>query len=175
MKTIDRARRAPDMGHSGERLVEDRKFKPKEREQAGTRICQRCGAVGLQKHWFADKRMADKLAIDPLVHYVVCPGCKRIENKVYEGEVHLESPLLMKNKEMVYGTIYHTAARAFHDNPLARVAHIQEKDDQIYMLTTTKSLAERLGKAIHRAFKGELKIKPSPGEQYVIVRWFRQE
>lgn len=174
MTAIDRAKQKPEIGNNEERLGRDTHEKAQPREQAGTRICLRCGALGMHKHWFADKNMAEQVAADPLVHYVVCPGCKRTEDKLYEGEVLLQSPLILENREMVFGTIYHTAAKAFHDNPLSRVAHIQESDDKIRILTTTKTLAVRLGKAIHRALKGDLEIKPSPGEQYVIVKWSRK-
>ena len=174
MTAINRAKKHPELGHNPERLTPDTHRANQLVEQAGTRICVRCGALGLHKHWFCDKGMAEKFAADPLVRYVICPGCKRTQDQHYEGEVMLESPLILQNKEMVFGTIYHTAARAFHDNPLARVAHIQESGDKIRMLTTTKSLAIRLGKAIHKSLKGTLKIKPSPGEQYVIVDWKRK-
>jgi hypothetical protein len=163
----------PNVGFNEERLSRDTQVKPLAKEQAGTRICIRCGALGMHKHWFVDKKMTEKVAADPLVRYVVCPGCRRTEDQVYEGQVLLDSPLILQNKEMVFGTIYHTAAKAYQENPLSRVAHIQESGNKIYMLTTTKTLAVRLGKAIHRALKGHLEIKPSPGEQYVIVNWLR--
>lgn len=175
MRTLDRAKRAPEIGHSSERLVEDRKMKPKFKVQAGTAICERCKAVGLDKHWFFDTKLAEHYAADPLVRMVVCPGCKRVEDKMYEGEVTLESPLLSENKEMVYGTIYHTAAKAFHDNPFARIAVIEDMGDKIRLVTTTRWLAQRLGKEFHKAFKGHLEIKPSPGEKFVIVKWHRHE
>ena len=171
--SIDRAKRAPEIGHSGERLIEDRRLKEKQRTQAGTAVCPRCGAIGIRKHWFAEPKMIERYASDPALRYALCPGCQRTEAKHYEGEVLLESQLLGENHEMVYGLIYHTAAKAFHDNPYSRIAVIQDDGDKIYMLTTTRTLAERLGKAFHRSFKGKLEIKPSPAEKYSIVQWRR--
>ena len=173
--TTDRAKRAPEIGHSGERLVEDRKLKEKHHTQAGTAVCTRCGSIGLRKHWFAEPKLIERYAADPTLRYALCPGCDRTEKKHYEGEVLLESPLLGENHEMVYGLIYHTAAKAYHDNPLSRIAVIQDEGNKIYMLTTSRTLAERLGKAFHRSFKGKLEIKPSPEEKYSIVHWRRNE
>ncbi|MBX9686728.1 MAG: hypothetical protein K2X27_08500 [Candidatus Obscuribacterales bacterium] len=175
MKTHDRAKAAPEIGHASERLIEDRRVKDKTKTQAGTAVCERCQAVGMHKHWFVDNALYESMAGNPLVRMVVCPGCKRIEKKVYEGEVLLDSPLLAENREMVYGTLYHAAAKAFLRNPLSRVALIEEEGEQIRIVTTTCTLAERLGKAIQKAFKGKLKIKPSKDEKFVFVKWQRRE
>ncbi len=173
MKTANRSKQRPEIGHSSERLYADAKMKPKFKTQAGVEICRECSAVGMRKHWFADSRMYQEFAADELVRYVLCPGCKRVESGILEGEVFLKSPLLAANQEMIYGTIYHTAAKAFHENPLSRIATLEDSGDQIHILTTTCSLAERIGKAINRALNGKLEIKPSKNEKFVIVRWNR--
>jgi NMD protein affecting ribosome stability and mRNA decay len=174
MKTKDRSKMSPEIGHSSERLFEDRHMKEKEKAQAGTAICTLCGAVGMHKHWFVDKRLAEQFAADPTVRFVNCPGCRRIANKVYEGEVLLKSSLLESNRNMIYGTLYHAAAQGFMRNPLSRIASVEDNGaDTIRILTTTCTLAERLGKAVNRAFKGDLKIKPWPDERFVSVRWER--
>lgn len=175
MKSSNRAKSKPEIGRSTERLVEDRHMKPKWKAQAGTAVCAICGAIGMQKHWFIDPKMHENLLNDPLVRYVHCPGCQRVKNKVYEGEVNLKSSLLVSNQEMVYGTLYKAAAKAYLHNPLSRIASIEEHGDSIRILTTTCTLAERLGKAIHRALKGQIEIKPSPGEKFVFVNWQRSQ
>jgi NMD protein affecting ribosome stability and mRNA decay len=175
MRTYDRAKAAPEIGHSTERLVEDKRLKQKTKTQAGTAICDRCRAVGMHKHWFVDHSLSERLAADPLVRFVVCPGCKRIEDRMYEGEVTLDSPLLIANKEMIYGTLYHEAMKGFIRNPLSRIALIEDRGDMIRIVTTTCTLAGRLGKAIHKALKGKIEIKPSPGERFVFVKWYRHD
>lgn len=173
MKTLDKAKKRPEIGNNEQRLFEDEHFKDKHQTMAGTSICKTCSAIGMHKHWFVDKKLLDQALIDPLSNYVICPGCKRIEDHVFEGEVVLRSPLLAQHREMVYGTIYHTAAKAFHENPLSRLATIEESEEQIRILTTTRTLAERIGKAINGALKGHLQIKPSPREKFVSVHWVR--
>jgi NMD protein affecting ribosome stability and mRNA decay len=173
MRTSYCANLAPEIGRSAERLKEDHRITAKSKTQAGTALCDRCGAVGMHKSWISDRNLSEHFAADPLVRFVICPGCKRIEDKHYEGEVMLESPLLDSNKDMVYGTILHAEARAFLHNPLSRVAIIEDHGDKMRIVTTTCTLAERVGKAIHRALKGQIEIKPSPGEKFVLVKWSR--
>ena len=62
MATIDRAKQKPETGHSEERLKSASHVKATPLEQAGTRICDRCGAVGIHKHWFADRKLKETLA-----------------------------------------------------------------------------------------------------------------
>ncbi len=173
MTTKERAKNNPQIGHSTERLFEDKRMKPKTHAQAGTALCSSCGAVGMQKHWFIDTNLSAKCAIDPLVRRVTCPGCKRLEDKIYEGELTLESSMLNANREMIYGILFHSAAKGFLHNPLARIAILDDQIDKIRVVTTTCSLAERLGKAIHGSLKGKLEVKRSPGEKFVIVKWHR--
>ncbi len=173
MTTMQRAKRSPEIGHSTERLFEDNRMKQKHFAQAGTALCTACGAVGMQKHWFVDERLSAQCALDPLVRPTICPGCDRLKEKLYEGELILESELLSDNREMVYGTIFHAAAKGFLHNPLSRIAIFEDDGNRIRVVTTTCSLAERLGKAIKRSLKGKLEIKPSPNENFVIVKWRR--
>lgn len=175
MKTLSGAKRAPEIGYGSKRLLEDHRTKPELKTQAGTVICEHCLAIGQHKHWFFDHKLSKQLAGDPLVRFVTCPGCKRVEDKIYEGEVTLDSPLLAANKDMVYGTLFHEAAKGFLHNPLSRVAVFEDSGDKIRIVTTTCTLAERLGKAIYKAFKGKIEIKPSPGEQFVFVKWWRHD
>lgn len=173
MKTIDRAKANPAIGHSTERRIDDRRRKDESKTQAGTEICSLCRAVGMHKRWFVDSKLYEHFAADPTVRLVECPGCQRVSNKVYEGEVNLASPLLESNHNMIYGTLYHAAARAFMHNPLSRIAIIEDEGDKIRIVTTTCSLAERLGKAIHKALKGNLRIKAAKDERFVFVNWTR--
>lgn len=173
MKTVDRAKSKPELGHSTERLYEDRHTKQKKRTQAGKTICKRCGAIGMQKHWFVSSELAGEVKKNPLTRYVVCPGCQRVEDQHFEGEVVLKSPMLLEHDEMFWGTLYHAAAKGYLHNPLSQVASIHVEEDTIRIVTTTCTLAERLGKAIHKAFKGKLKITPSKDEKFVFVKWQR--
>jgi hypothetical protein len=109
----------------------------------------------------------------PGVEEVVCPGCRRIEAHVYEGEVLLESPLLISRKNEAVNLIHSTEEEARLDNPISRVASIEVRDGVIYVLTTTRWLAERIGKEFAKALGGHLTIDKPPREKFVRVHWIR--
>ncbi|MBS2008015.1 MAG: hypothetical protein JST01_13295 [Cyanobacteria bacterium SZAS TMP-1] len=173
MKTIDRAKANPAIEHTGTRLVENRKTLDQTKSQAGEAICTACGAINSHKFWFCNQKKHAELSKDPLTRYAVCPGCQRVADKHYEGELILESADMLKAKDVVYATLYHTLSKAYMHNPLSQVAVVDDDGDKMRIMTTTCTLAERLGKAMHRAFKGKLKIKPSTGvgKKFVRVEW----
>ncbi|MBI4533817.1 MAG: hypothetical protein HY711_07695 [Candidatus Melainabacteria bacterium] len=165
--------RAPEIGHAQDRLYTDRRFTQKLLLERGTSLCTRCGAISVEKHWYIDEDKLKVLKKDPNVRQVLCPGCERVERHIYDGEVILESDLLLTNKDAAMGLIKHTEGKAWHDNPLSRIASLTENGKRIEILTTTRWLAHRIGKQFYKSFKGALEIKPSHREKFVRVYWSR--
>lgn len=168
---MDRAKFSPEIGHNSERPTKSNK---EQRTEAGVAVCETCSAINMKKHWFLNNENYQKLIKDPLTRFVQCPGCRRLSDKHIEGEVLLENPQLSQSKEMMYGALYNTAARAFHENPLSRIYSIEEKGNQIRILTTTCTLARRIGQVMKRAFKGSLDIRYSPDEKFASVHWIKE-
>ena len=142
-------------------------------DQPGVVVCPRCHAISLQKRWFLDECRYQRLKDQPATQLIVCPGCRQIERQIYSGEVLLTSPMLAAHKVEALGLIRNEEDRARQVDPLSRLADVEDRGNQIAVLTTTVALAERLGKAFHRAFKGTLSLQFLPGEQFVRVRWTR--
>jgi hypothetical protein len=142
-------------------------------DQPGTLICPRCHAISLQKRWFFDESLYQRLRALPCARFLVCPGCRRVERQIYEGEVILRSPLLLANKEQALHLIQNEEDKARQVNPFSRLAAVDDRGSEITILTTTIPLAERIGKAFHRSFKGALSVQYSPGERFVRIRWKR--
>jgi len=59
--------------------------------------------------------------------------------------------------------------------PLERIISIEEQNDEIIIKTTYEHIARRIGEAIHRAHKGDLKLNYPKGKKYVRVYWQREE
>jgi hypothetical protein len=142
-------------------------------DQPGHIVCPRCHAISLQKRWFLNEPLYQSLRSRPDTRLIVCPACRRVERQIYEGEVVLNSPLLAAHKLDALQLIRHEEDRARQVDPLSRIADIDDRGDCIAVLTTTVSLAERIGKAFRRAFKGSLRIRYAPGERFVRIRWRR--
>jgi hypothetical protein len=142
-------------------------------DRHGTLICPRCHAISTIKRWFFDERRYWQLTLQPGVGVVTCPGCQRLDRRTYEGEVHLRSELLLHNKRQALGMIRNQEREAMEENPIARLANVQDHGQEIAVITTTQFLAERIGKEFKKAFDGHLRIDSHPRERFSRVYWER--
>lgn len=165
VKSNSRAENLP----SADKLFASRRFNDKAQASAGIVVCKRCHAINSSKHWYCDVQEFTDLKNNGKTKEALCPGCNRIEGKIYEGQVLLHSDKLNKDKNMLLSLIKHTEGKAWFDNPASRIGRMTWFDNRLEIYTTTKWLATRIGKEIKKAFKGQVEIKPSPEENYVRV------
>jgi len=143
------------------------------RGHPGTFICPRCHSVSNGKRWFQDEDLYECVRNLPEVRAVVCPGCRRLEANLYEGVVSLTSPLLRANHVQAMQLIANVEDQAQRQNSRSRVLAVEDHGDTVHVFTTTNYLAERIGRAFHRSFKGTLEFNRAPGERFSRVRWTR--
>ena len=148
----------------------DRRFDDREKI-AGPAICARCHASLEMDHWRYDESRYRAMKELPDIEVILCPGCTRIERRLYEGEVSLLYDSSVVNTEDLIHLIHNEEARGRATNPSSRIALMEERDDEIYVLTTSQFLARRIGKELEKAFHGSLKINELPRERFVRVRW----
>lgn len=139
----------------------------------GTLICPRCHAISQEKRWFLDEALYEALKANPSTRAVVCPGCVAVERQLYDGEVILRSPLLVTHKEAAHNLIHNAETRVREDNPLARLASVEDHGEEIRVLTITPFLAHRIGKEFENAYHGKLEIQNLSDERFTRVRWNR--
>lgn len=145
------------------------------RDAPGTRVCPRCGAISTRKRWFYDEQRYLQLQQQPDVIWTVCPGCERLDRQIYEGDVSLSGPILRRNKAQALGLIRNAEQQAMAENPIARIAKIQDHGERIAVLTTSAFLARRIGTEFKKAFDGVLDIQRLPREKFLRVRWHRSD
>ena len=172
-KPTEREARRWQVGRSEDWRFPDKKYETGG-DQPGLRICPRCHAISEEKRWYYDEHRYEVLKSRPDAQFVVCPGCLRIERQMYGGEVILRSPLLVANKEQALHLIYHTEEEAKANNPIARLASVEDRGQEIRVLTTTTWLAKRIGKEFEKAFGGNLEIQSLPREKFARVHWARE-
>ncbi len=131
---------------------------------AGHCYCANCGAISFKRRWYIDAAQEQILRQDKNATAVLCPGCTRVEQEQYEGEVVIANSKFTPLMGEIIALIKHTECRCWHHNPLAKIANVTEKDEIIHIQTTTRFLAERIGKELHKTFKGNLEIKRTAGE-----------
>lgn len=151
-------------------LYPERQFADHEKIE-GPAICERCHAYLETDHWRYDEQRYRVLQAASGVTTTLCPGCRRVERRLYEGEVTIAHPWTAVSKDEVLHIIHNEEARVRQQNPAARVALIEDHGDELYLLTTTQFLAARIGKALQKAHQGALTLSPLPRERFTRVRW----
>jgi len=105
---------------------------------------------------------------------VVCPACRRQREGAPSGFVHLEGAYLNEHSEEIRHFLQKEAERAAEDNPLARIMRWEtDEKGRPTLATTTEHLAERLGHAMGKAFKGKPRYDFSHENKLAHVYWRR--
>ncbi len=130
-------------------------------------ICKRCGVVfhdGIFQWMEPPPANAEKM---------ICPACRRIEDRYEGGVVVLEGEFMQNHKDEIMNIIRNTEDREMKYRPLERIIEIKDEGDRIVVTTTYEHLARAIGEAVHRAYKGNLNIQYPEGSKYVRVHWIR--
>jgi len=131
-------------------------------------VCKECGLVYTEGRW------AMRLLKEKEAKQEICPACRIIKDRVPFGVVILEGNYLNDNtKKEIKNLVKNVEEKTKITRPLQRIMGIEEEDKKITIYTTYDHLAQRIGKAIYNAFKGELTIKYTEGERYSRVYWKR--
>jgi len=138
-----------------------------------TLICPACHAILNDTVWFMDEALYRRLEGQAGVRLALCPGCLRVARGLYEGEVILKSRLLVPTKSAALELISNEEERARYSNPVARLTAVEDRGDEIKVLTTTPLLAERIGKVFRKVYDGDLEIQYAPWHASCRVRWSR--
>lgn len=135
--------------------------------------CEGCQAVYMKKRWYL--RSAAAVAKDAPVMKVVCPACLKIRDNFPGGIVTLSGDFVIARKEEFLNLIRNEEQRARGFNPLERVMSIRENGHgSIVVNTTNEKLAQRLGRALKKAFHGEVTYRWSHDDKLVRVAWVRE-
>jgi len=143
----------------------------RDRHQLGHCYCTNCSAVCFHTHWYIDPEHVKRLQQDKDSKAVLCPGCTRVKEQLYEGEIVLTNSKCMDLMDEIGALMKHTEGACWYRNPTARIAVITKDEKSLCIKTTTRALAEKIGKQLHKAYKGHLEIKRVPEDRFVRVYW----
>jgi hypothetical protein len=142
-------------------------------------VCEACGAVYADRRWTSRKPAAAARADNKHRHFrpaqmVICPACQQVRHGVPNGYVYLDGAFLALHREEIERLLRNEAERTSEDNPLARVMEWSRGDGhQLTLATTTEHLAQRLGRALEKAFSGEVRYDFSHENKLARVYWRR--
>lgn len=138
--------------------------------------CGVCGAVYSDRRWTlpeTPRKLGKHKRWQPQ-EITICPACKKKREGLPAGFVFLSGEFLPSNRDQVDRLLNNEADRAAVDNPLARVINrLTDEHGRVVVTTTTEHLAQRLGRALEKAFGGEVRYDFSHENKLARVYWHR--
>ncbi len=138
------------------------------------KICPSCYAVCVDQKWCFDEERRQRIMKGNGWEKHLCPGCEKVAKGKVDGVVYLRGDFLRAHREEAKNLIRSVAEKKLRKNIAARIAHIEEREDEIVIQTTDRALAERLGKEFEKAYSGRLDIQWQQGADFARVYWTRE-
>ncbi len=152
----------------------DRRKEVKKVAKGDIRICPGCKAVSEKKRWAIRPELYALYEKDKTAEKMLCPGCERVKDKRVDGWVELNGKILKSKAKELRSMIDNIAAYARTDDPVHRIISIKEGTGKWDIETTSEWLAETIGKAIERQYRGDLKLHFNHDEEFVRVYWYQK-
>ncbi len=128
--------------------------------------CGQCGAVYRAGRW--------KWGPQPEgAQEVLCQACHRINDKYPAGVVTLTGSSALTHSEEITRLVRHQEESEKQEHPLNRIINIEQTAEGLAINTTDIHLPARIGKAIQRAFRGELEEHFDESGYFARVKWHR--
>jgi hypothetical protein len=89
------------------------------------------------------------------------------------GTIKITGTFIVDHEADILNLIKHEGKLAVERNNNIRISKVEKTGNGILVETTSHNLAMRIGKALHRAYKGEFQFKFREGEKFVEVDWKR--
>jgi NMD protein affecting ribosome stability and mRNA decay len=134
--------------------------------------CKKCHAIYHHKHWHFDQTEIQKLMKNG-ANAVTCPACQKIADKFASGVVTLKGEFVRNHREEIVNLIRNEEKRASGLNPLERIIEIHTMTSGLEVTTTHEKLAQRIGKRLHSAFRGDVSYQWTPQDKMARVEWNR--
>ncbi len=137
--------------------------------------CPSCDNIYYKKTWHHPDELDDRAELGRPFEELptsVCPGCQKVEDEYFYGELKIVStPFLKEHHREIANLINNAVDRAQVKNPLSKLVEVGVEGDEAHFATTNGKLAERIGRELKKAYQGELEITKT--EPYVQVEWRR--
>jgi len=138
-------------------------------------LCLTCRALYHNKRWTLDPKTFDQLEANGEGDRVTCPACRKIAEGYAEGVVTLRGAYLWAHENEIFHLLKNEETRTMEKNPLERIINMTRENDDLVIETTEEKLAEHLGRALHKAHQGELRVSWSDDHDVCRVLWERTD
>jgi len=137
-------------------------------------VCTRCGSVYSAGRWYL-KDQAPKMEAGIPAQEAVCPACRKQKDKVPGGVLTLSGAFIPRHKDDILNLIRRESDRAQGVNPLERIMSLEHGPEEITVTTTNEKLAQRIGRAVHKAYSGTIEYHFGQDNKLARVNWRRDE
>ncbi|HTG00308.1 MAG TPA: BCAM0308 family protein [Nitrospirota bacterium] len=138
-------------------------------------ICESCRSVYKNKRWYSAASDYEIARRDKSVATTVCPACMKIRDNFPGGIVTLKGAVVLLHKRDLINLVKNEEERARAFNPLERVISVKENGlGSIVISTTNEKLAQRIGRAVKKAFHGEVTYHWSHDNKLARVDWIKE-
>ena len=136
-------------------------------------ICRECHSVYTHQRWELENQAANALASAKHIVETLCPACQKIRDRMPGGILTLKGRFLQQHEQEIINLVHRENRKAMLINPLERIMDIEREESNIRVLTTNEKLAQKLGRAIHKAYSGDVEYKWSDDTKLARVNWHR--
>jgi NMD protein affecting ribosome stability and mRNA decay len=136
-------------------------------------VCPDCRLIYRNKRWQMDEEEAAKLISSERTTRLTCPACRRVADRNPAGIITLSGRYLEQNWDVIQNQIRHVVEKSETKNPLGRIMAMEQGTTGITITTTEDKIAQKIGREIFRAHKGDLIYSWSHEQQLVRVTWNR--
>lgn len=138
-----------------------------------TAVCKKCHLIHRNKRWYLDEKESQRLLMDVKTNKGVCPACRRMEDNNPGGVVTLTGNYFKEHEHEILDLLKNEEAESRGKNPLGRIMEISQEGHVLTISTTEDKLAQKLGREVYKAHKGELHYQWSHDQNFVRVNWTR--
>ncbi len=136
-------------------------------------MCRICHAIYHHKRWYLEGARLLSKAQKARMCLIICPACRKIQDHFPGGIITLQGEFLKAHKDQILHLVRNEEARAKGINPLERIISIKDRGESVEIQTTNERLAQRIGREIQRAYKGDAAYHWSQDNKFVRVEWHR--
>src|SRR5579883_1373588 len=137
-------------------------------------VCVRCGAEYIGQRWVAASAESSLRVAAGAATDATCPACRKAHDRLPQGILTLHGGYWIQHRTDIMNLLRNEEEAVQQDNPLARIIGMREEEGAFVVETTTEKLAQRLGRRLERAHKGEVDYKFGPDRHLARVNWTRE-
>lgn len=137
-------------------------------------ICKQCGSVYTSDRWCLKGEVPSDKALRPIAGKIVCPACRKQADGVPGGVVTLRGAFLTDHSEEILNLIRNESVKAQTNNPLERIMDMRFAGEEMVITTTNEKLAQRIGRAVYKAYSGEIDYQFGENNKQARVNWHRE-